>query len=184
VRAPSIAIASYVRNREGVASSGEILERFGLSQSTLRRRRPELARLGIVFISDGNRSMYATHELTDNYLPSATKSERFNPHNLHTQRARARAPEVPAKCQSQPARMRAAGTLKFPDVKAVTASEYARTFDCRTPGCRGEAHGRGPDCQVRRGTTRPLPPGTGLDRAGRQAARRARGGITNGRERA
>lgn len=64
MRAPSIAIASFVRNREGVASSGEILDRFGLSQSTLRRRRPELARLGIVFISDGNRSMYATRELT------------------------------------------------------------------------------------------------------------------------
>jgi hypothetical protein len=57
------------------------------------------------------------------------------------------------------------GPVKFPDVKAVAASEYVQTFDCATPGCRGEAHGRGryaycTDCHVRRGTTTPTTPGT------------------------
>ena len=60
---PALAIASYVRSRDGAASSAEILEHFWISQSTLRRRRPELARLGIVFVEDGNRSLYATREL-------------------------------------------------------------------------------------------------------------------------
>lgn len=60
---PALAIASYVRRRDGAASSAEILEHFRLSPSTLRRRRPELARLGVVFIEDGNRSLYATREL-------------------------------------------------------------------------------------------------------------------------
>ena len=60
---PALAIASYVRSRDGAASSAEILERFWISQSTLRRRRPELARLGILFVEDGNRSLYATREL-------------------------------------------------------------------------------------------------------------------------
>jgi hypothetical protein len=63
VRAPAIAIASFVRGRDGAASSEEILERFALSQSTLLRRRLDLARLGIVFIENGNRSLYATREL-------------------------------------------------------------------------------------------------------------------------
>jgi len=73
MRAPALAIASYVRSRDGAASSAEILERFWISQSTLRRRRPDLARLGIVFVEDGNRSLYATRELiqqlTTNYHP-------------------------------------------------------------------------------------------------------------------
>jgi hypothetical protein len=74
MRAPALAIASYVRGREGAASSA-ILERFDIGQSTLRRRRPELRRLGIVFVEDGNRSFYATRELTDRvpttYQPEA-----------------------------------------------------------------------------------------------------------------
>lgn len=62
-RVPALAIASYVRRREGAATSAEILAHFGIGQSTLRRRRPALARLGIVFVEDGNRSFYATSEL-------------------------------------------------------------------------------------------------------------------------
>jgi DNA-binding GntR family transcriptional regulator len=73
MRAPALAIASSVRARDGAAASAEILEHFALSQSTLRRRWPELARLGIVFVEDGNRSFYATRELTHqlptNYPP-------------------------------------------------------------------------------------------------------------------
>ncbi len=64
MKAPALAIASFVRRREGAASSSEILERFGIGHSTLRRRRAELASLGIVFVEDGNRSLYATRELT------------------------------------------------------------------------------------------------------------------------
>jgi hypothetical protein len=62
MRAPALAIANFVRGR-GAASSHEVLEHFGLSESTLRRRRPELLRLGIVFLEAGNRSLYATREL-------------------------------------------------------------------------------------------------------------------------
>jgi hypothetical protein len=69
VQAPALAIASFVRGRDGAASSHEILVHFGIHQSTLRRRRPELSRLDIVFIEDGNRSLYATRELA-NQLPA------------------------------------------------------------------------------------------------------------------
>ena len=71
--APALAIAGYVRERHGAASSAEIMNRFQLSPTTLRRRRPQLARLGIVFVSDGNRSYYATreaaHRLPTSYQP-------------------------------------------------------------------------------------------------------------------
>jgi hypothetical protein len=63
MRAPALAIASYVRGRDGCASSAEILERFGVGQSTLRRRRPELRRLGIAFVENGSGSFYALAEL-------------------------------------------------------------------------------------------------------------------------
>lgn len=63
MRAAALAIASDVCNRDGAASSHEILERFQIGQTTLRRRRSELARLGIVFVETGNRSLYATREL-------------------------------------------------------------------------------------------------------------------------
>lgn len=73
MRAPALAIASYVRNRDGAASSAEIFERFGIGHSVLKRRRPELRRLGIVFVEDGNRSFYATealiHRLPSKYQP-------------------------------------------------------------------------------------------------------------------
>jgi hypothetical protein len=71
-RAPAVAIAHFVREN-GAVYSGEILDRFYLSESTLRRRRPELARLGIRFLENGRGSVYATAELARQlpagYLP-------------------------------------------------------------------------------------------------------------------
>jgi hypothetical protein len=61
-RAPAVAIARCVRERGAVYSS-EILFSFGISESTLRRRRPALRRLGITFIENGAGSIYATDEL-------------------------------------------------------------------------------------------------------------------------
>lgn len=58
----------------GAASSGEILKHFVLSESTLRLRRAELRRLGIIFLEDGNRSLYATLELAY-HVPS-----KYRPH--------------------------------------------------------------------------------------------------------
>jgi len=68
-RVPALAIAAFVRENGAVYSS-EILDRFFLSETTLRRRRPELARLGIVFIENGRGSLYATAELA-RQLPSS-----------------------------------------------------------------------------------------------------------------
>jgi len=66
-------IAAFVRDSGGAVYSSEILDRFFLSDSTLRRRRPELARLGIRFLENGRGSVYATAELVqhlpDNSLP-------------------------------------------------------------------------------------------------------------------
>lgn len=67
-RAPALAIAAFVRER-GAAYSGEILDRFLISESSLRRRRPELRRLGLVFVENGRGSFYATAELTRHYRP-------------------------------------------------------------------------------------------------------------------
>jgi transposase-like protein len=62
MRAPAIAIASFVAARGG-ASSHEILERFLMDTTTLRRRRRELRRLGIAFVENGSGSYYAPSEL-------------------------------------------------------------------------------------------------------------------------
>jgi hypothetical protein len=61
-RAPAVAIADFVRRR-GAAYSTEILDAFGIGYSSLRRRRPTLRRLGIVFVENGAGSFYATEEL-------------------------------------------------------------------------------------------------------------------------
>jgi len=78
--APTAAIAAYVHDR-GAASSAEIFERFGISRSTLRRRRPELARLGVTFVENGNRSYFEraglTSQLRTNYRPSANQTAFF-----------------------------------------------------------------------------------------------------------
>jgi hypothetical protein len=52
-----MAIAAFVRRR-GAAHSGELLDEFLLSESTLRRRRPELERLGVRFVENGRGSLY------------------------------------------------------------------------------------------------------------------------------
>jgi hypothetical protein len=57
-RVPALAIAAFVDKR-GAAYSGEILDEFLISHSTLRRRRPELRRLGIHFVERGRGSFYA-----------------------------------------------------------------------------------------------------------------------------
>jgi DNA-binding IscR family transcriptional regulator len=73
-KAHAIAIAAFVRER-GAVYSAEILERFRISESTLRRRRPVLRRLGLVFVENGRGSFYATAELASqlptDYLPNA-----------------------------------------------------------------------------------------------------------------
>jgi hypothetical protein len=69
-RVPALAIAAFVRENGAVYSS-EILDRFFLSESTLRRRRPELARLGIRFLENGRGSFYATAELSQQ-LPDSS----------------------------------------------------------------------------------------------------------------
>jgi hypothetical protein len=68
-RVLALAIAAFVRENGAVYSS-EILDRFFLSETTLRRRRPELARLGIVFIENGRGSLYTTADLA-RQLPSS-----------------------------------------------------------------------------------------------------------------
>jgi hypothetical protein len=69
-RVPALAIAAFVREN-GAVYSGEILDRFFLSETTLRRRRPTLARLGIRFLENGRGSVYATAELA-RQLPSTS----------------------------------------------------------------------------------------------------------------
>jgi hypothetical protein len=67
--APALAIAAFVREH-GACYSSEVLDHFFFSETTLRRRRPELARLGIRFLANGRGSVYATAELAGQ-LPSA-----------------------------------------------------------------------------------------------------------------
>ena len=61
-RAPALAIADFVRQR-GAVYSTEILDRFGIGYSSLRRRRLALRWLGIVFVENGAGSFYATEAL-------------------------------------------------------------------------------------------------------------------------
>jgi DNA-binding IscR family transcriptional regulator len=72
-KAHALAISAFVRER-GAVYSAEILERFRISESTLRRRRPVLRRLGLVFVENGRGSFYASAELASqlptDYLPS------------------------------------------------------------------------------------------------------------------
>jgi len=63
MRAPAIAIASYVLTRNG-ASSQEILEHFQVERTTLRRRRAELRRLGVAFVENGAGSFYVPEGLS------------------------------------------------------------------------------------------------------------------------
>jgi hypothetical protein len=70
-KAPAAAIAAYVLRR-GAAYSGEILDEFDISPSTLRRRRQELRWLGIEFIDRGRGSLYAPAEVAKQ-LPTTSR---------------------------------------------------------------------------------------------------------------
>jgi hypothetical protein len=74
-RAPAPAIALWIRER-GAAYSGEILDAFGISQATLRRRRAELRWLGIEFVQNGRGSLYVTSELA-RQLPRTSQAQRL-----------------------------------------------------------------------------------------------------------
>ena len=88
---PALAIAAFVERHDAV-SSADILLHFDIGESTLRRRRPALRRLGIEFVENGRWSFYARADLlarlpatrlplTDRDAPLRTPP--------HTQRARA-----------------------------------------------------------------------------------------------
>jgi hypothetical protein len=73
-RAPAAAIAFWIRRR-GAAYSGETIDEFGISESTLRRRRSELPALGIEFAENGRGSLYFTAELACQ-LPTTSQPQR------------------------------------------------------------------------------------------------------------
>ncbi len=66
---PALAIAEFVADH-GPVYSEDLLAHFGLSETSLRRRRPALRRLGIEFVSHGRWSFYATAETLARF-PSA-----------------------------------------------------------------------------------------------------------------
>jgi hypothetical protein len=89
---PALAIAAFVERHDAV-SSADLLLHFGIGESTLRRRRPALRRLGVEFVENGRWSFYARADLlarlpatrlplTDRDAPIRTRP--------HTQRARTR----------------------------------------------------------------------------------------------
>ena len=71
-RVPALAIAAYV-SEHGAVYSAEILDRFQLSASTLRRRRPELRRLGLLFVERGRGSFYVAPQLVE-FLSASYRS--------------------------------------------------------------------------------------------------------------
>lgn len=78
-RVPAWTIAVFV-NEHGAVYSSEILDRFLISEQTLRRRRPELRRLGIEFVERGRGSFYVapgfTRRLPAGSLPEPAFSAR------------------------------------------------------------------------------------------------------------
>jgi hypothetical protein len=85
-RAPAAAIAFWIRRR-GAAYSGEILDKFGISESTLRRRRSELPALGIEFAENGEARSISPPSLPANCQPQASHNAAFT--------ATARGPDKP-----------------------------------------------------------------------------------------
>jgi hypothetical protein len=65
----------FLDSPRGAAYSGEILDEFGISESTLRRRRSELRALGIEFAENGRGSLYFTAELA-RQLPTTSQPQR------------------------------------------------------------------------------------------------------------
>jgi len=74
-KAHAHAIAAFVQRR-GAAYSGELLDEFGISHQTLRRRRPQLARLGVRFFPNGRGSVYMAEAVLAYHLPTRTDYER------------------------------------------------------------------------------------------------------------
>ena len=74
-KAHAHAIAAFVQRR-GAAYSGELLDEFGISHQTLRRRRPQLARLGVRFFPNGRGSVYMAEAVLAYQLPTRTDYER------------------------------------------------------------------------------------------------------------
>jgi hypothetical protein len=72
-RVPAWAIAAFV-NEHGAVYSSEILDRFLISEQTLRRRRPELRSLGIEFVPRGRGSFYVAPGFTRR-LPTGSLPE-------------------------------------------------------------------------------------------------------------
>lgn len=77
-RAHALAIAAFVE-KHGAVYSSEILDAFDISESSLKRRRPALLRLGLVFVENGRGSFYATAELIrqlpSDYPPLSTQND-------------------------------------------------------------------------------------------------------------
>jgi hypothetical protein len=90
VHAPAPAIARFILESGG-ASSSEILIRFAISETTLRRRRPAIRRYGIVFVERGSGSYYAPadlEQLPDHLPPTALHKPEpgeTNPDDTRTQ---------------------------------------------------------------------------------------------------
>jgi|SRR5215203_328640 len=78
-KAHAHAIAAFVQRR-GAAYSGELLDEFGISHQTLRRRRPQLARLGVRFLPNGRGSVYMAEAVLAYHLPTRTDHERRAAH--------------------------------------------------------------------------------------------------------
>jgi hypothetical protein len=81
-RVPAWVIAVYV-NEQGAVYSSEILDRFLISEQTLRRRRPELRRLGIEFVERGRGSFYAAPGFACR-LPAASLPQRASPESVRS----------------------------------------------------------------------------------------------------
>ena len=67
----------FLDSPTGAAYSGEILDEFGISESTLRRRRSELPALGIEFAENGRGSLYFTAELACQLPTTSQPQHRF-----------------------------------------------------------------------------------------------------------
>ena len=75
-----IVAAAFISD-QGAAYSSEILQRFGIGESTLRRWRPALRRLDIEFVERGRWSFYARRDLLARYpttrRPLADRKDAF-----------------------------------------------------------------------------------------------------------
>jgi hypothetical protein len=99
LKAPPSEIAAWIREQGGHATPGEIRETFDISEDTLRRRRDELAKLGIAHVGSGKNSRYEDLGDPDNPATRNPATSRGNPsrgQNPHEQAPRPRDPANPA----------------------------------------------------------------------------------------